>query len=177
MTHRAGSRLFLSIVLVGLIALGVVMVTNVPVSSESCVLSSTYGKQCVTISGSGLTVTTIQGQFTTFPDFFTQHAWTFATTTYQCDPRGRTKSACPPDQRTYGTIHAKDPRNTSGTACTLEGAHIGGTSCTGSLQFPLPHTFQAAHWLCVEVAVRVDGKLVDDGAGIPAGNRACRHVH
>jgi len=33
------------------------------------------------------------------------------------------------------------------------------------------------HWICVEVAVRVNGKWVDNGAGLPQGNRACRQVH
>src|SRR5664279_5940646 len=119
----------------------------------------------------------LEAQFTTFPDFFTQHGWTFETTTYRCDPRGRTKSECAPEQPTYGTLHHQEPHDTAGTKCTVDGAPVGGTTCTGSLLFALPHTFPAARWLCVEVAVRVNGQLLDDGAGIPTGNRACRHVH
>jgi hypothetical protein len=130
-------------------------------------------KQCETISGNVLTVTNIEAQFTTVPDFLAQHAWTFETTTYQCDPRDRPKSECPPEHSTYGTLHRPNPHTTAETVCTAEGAGIGDNRCSGSLRFPLPLAFTSMRWICVEIAVRVNGKWVDNGAGPPDGNRAC----
>ena len=153
------------------------MVVSAPAAPEACVRSPDYGTQCETVSGNGLTVTDVAAHFTTFPDFFTQNSWTFETTTYQCDPRGRPKRECPPEQRAYGTLHRKNAHSTAGTVCTSAATRAGGNTCSGSLRFPVPRTFSGARWICVEVAVRVNGKWVDNGAGIPQGDRACKHVH
>lgn len=45
-----------------------------------------------------------------------------------------------------------------------------------SLALTVP-AFTEARWLCVEVAVQVQGNWADNGAGLSAGDRACRHVH
>jgi hypothetical protein len=177
MVNRVLVGWVLAIGLVAAVVIGVVSVSSAPTSATSCVQSPDYGKQCETISGNGLTVTNIEAQFTAFPDFLGQLAWTFETTTYQCDPRGRPKSECPPEERMYGTLHRPNPHTTAETVCSAEGAGIGGNRCSGSLRFPLPQAFTSMRWICVEVAVRVNGKWVDNGAGIPQGNRACRQVH
>ncbi|MGO9874368.1 MAG: hypothetical protein ACLPVY_11265 [Acidimicrobiia bacterium] len=62
------------------------------------------------------------------------------------------------------------------TLCSYAAGHVGGGDCSGSLLFSVPRTFSRARWLCVEIAVRVNGKWVDNGAGFPQGLRACRQV-
>ena len=177
MANRAWARLILAVATVGIVSLGVVMVVTTPASPQTCARSPDYGTQCVTLSGNGLTVTDIGAQFTTFADFFTQLGWTFETTTYRCDPRGRSKRECPPEQRTYGTPHPKNAPNTAGTVCSHAAARASGTNCSGSLLFSVPHTFSGPRWICVEIAVRVKGRWVDNGAGLRGGDRACRQVH
>jgi len=177
MANRAWTRLILAVAAIGIVSLGVVIVVGAPASTRTCARSPDYGTQCETLSGRGLTVTGIKAQFTTAPDFFTQLVSTFEATTYRCDPRGRSKTECPPEQRTYGTLHRKNVRNTADTICSDAAAHAGGNRCSGSLLFSVPRTFSGARWLCVEIAVRLNGRWVDNAAGLPQGDRACRHVH
>jgi hypothetical protein len=177
MVHRALTMRVLVVVVVAIAVVAVLVLSAVPTSAKSCARSPDYGTQCETISGNGLTVVSVEAQFTTVADFLAQHTWTFETTTYQCDPRGRTKAECPPEQRAYGTPHLPNPHNTAETVCTSERAPVVGDNCSGSLRFSLPHTFSGTRWICVEVAVRVNGKWVDNGAGLPHGDRGCRQVH
>lgn len=136
--------------------------------------SGDYGKQCETIAGNALTVTGIEARFIG-NGFLTDKTWTFETTTYRCDPRGRSKAACPPEQHVYGSLHRGDPRPGL-PACTSEGTGISKKGCSGSLNFPLPRTFAGTRWVCSEVAVRVGHKWVDNGAGLASGARACNRV-
>lgn len=177
MANHTWTRLILAVATAGILSLSVVIVVTTPTSPQSCARSPDYGTQCETVSGKGLTVTDIRAQFTTFADFFTQLGWTFETTTYRCDPRGRSKRECPPEERTYGTLHRKNARNTADTVCSDAAARASGNNCSGSLLFSVPHTFSGPRWLCVEIAVRVNGRWVDNGAGLRAGDRACRQVH
>jgi len=177
MLERVRTRGLVAVGLVALVVLVVVLLWSSPTAAKSCVRSPDYGTQCETISGKGLTVANVGAQFTTFPDFFTQLTWAFETTTYQCDPRGRPKSACPPEERRYGSPHAPNAHNIAATVCTPAGAHIGLSICSGSLLLSVPRTFSSTRWICVETAVRVKGKWVDNGAGLPSGLRACRQVH
>lgn len=169
-------RVFLAFAVIALFLVGVVAIASATDSQDACMQSPDYGHQCVVVSGHGLTVTGLEAKFTDAPDFLDQVAWTFETTTYRCDPRGRTKSECPPEQTVYGPVHRKNPHGTAGTVCAGEGVRtLGG--CSGNLNFAVPRTFAGSRWLCVEIAVRVNGKWVDNGAGIPQGDRACRLVH
>jgi hypothetical protein len=177
MVHRALKVRVLVVVLVAIAVVAVLVLSAAPTSAKSCARSPDYGTQCETISGNGLTVVSIQAQFTTVANFLDQHTWTFETTTYQCDPRGRPKAECPPEQRAYGTPHPPNARNTAETVCTSEGPNVVGANCSGSLRFSVPRTFSGMRWICVEVAVQVNGKWVDNGAGLPHGDRACRQVH
>jgi len=176
MARRAWTRLILAVAIVGVVSLTVVMVAVAPASPQPCARSSVYGTQCEMLFGRGLTVTDVNARFTTLPDFFNQLVWTFETTTYRCDPRRRSKSGCPPEQRTYGTLHRGNARGTADTACSDAAARVG-DNCSGSLRFAVPRTFSGARWLCVEIAVRVNGKWVDNAAGLPHGLRACKQVH
>ena len=175
--HRALTVRVLAVVLVVITVVAVLVLSAAPTSAKSCSRSPDYGTQCVTISGNGLTVVSVEAQFTTVPDFLAQHTWTFETTTYRCDPRGRTKAECPPEQRAYGTPHQSNSRNPAETVCTSEGPHVVGDNCSGSLRFSVPRTFSSTRWICVEVAVQVNGKWLENGAGLPNGDRACRNVH
>ena len=179
MARQAAVRIALALALVGVVALGAIIAFSDPASpqKQSCVRSTIYGTQCVTVSGTGLTVLTIGAQFSTTPDFYTHLRWTFETTTYRCDPRRRPKSRCAPDATVYGSLHRPNPANTAATVCSTSALSSAGNGCSGSLRFPIPHAFAQASWLCVEVAVQVQGKWVDNGAGLPAGDRACRRVH
>lgn len=177
MVARTLTRGLLAVGLVAIIVVVIVLSWSSPTAAKSCTRSSDYGTQCETISGHGLTVTNVEAQLTTFADFFTQLTWAFETTTYRCDPRGRPKSECPPAERRYGTLHRPNSRSIAVTACTSEGAHIGGTSCSGRLLFSVPRTFSDTRWICLEAAVWVKGKWVDNGAGLSSGLRACRQVH
>src|SRR6476620_4492444 len=112
MVNRVLVGWVLAIALVAIVVIGVVTLSSAPTSAASCAQSSDYGKQCVTVSGNGLNVTGIEAQFTAVPDFLGQLAWTFETTTYQCDPRNQPKSECPPEHSTYGTVHRANPGNT-----------------------------------------------------------------
>jgi hypothetical protein len=176
--RQAVVRIALALALVGVVALGAILAFSDPAKplQQSCIRSTTYGTQCVTLSGKGLTVLTIGAQFSTTPDFYTHLRWTFETTTYRCDPRGKPKSRCAPEATIYGTLHRPNPANTAETACSTAGA-TPVRGCTGNLRFAVPHPFADARWLCEEVAVQVQGKWVDNGAGLPAGDRACRRVH
>ena len=137
--------------------------------------SSDYGTQCETIAGNGLTVTGIEARFIG-NDFFTDKSWTFENTSYRCDPRGRSKAACPPEQHVYGSLHRGNPREPRIAPCTSEGTGIDKKGCSGSLNFPLPRTFAGTRWVCSEVAVWVEHKWVDNGAGLVSGARACNRV-
>ena len=154
----------LALGLVVVVVLGVVALSTVSAAAKSCTRSSGYGTQCETIHGDGLTIADVRATFTTAPDFFTQHTWTFETTTYRCDPRRHPKSECAPEDRTYGPVHRPDPGNTDGTV-------------EGSALATAPRHLPGPRWVCVEVAVRVNGEWVDNGAGLPSGDRACRSVH
>jgi hypothetical protein len=177
MVHRTLNMRVLVAVLVAIAVVAVLVLSAAPTSAKSCARSPDYGTQCETISGEGLTVVSVEAQFTTVFDLLAQHTWTFETTTYRCDPRGRTKAECPPEQRAYGTPHTSNPRNPAETVCTSEGPPVAGDNCSGSLHFSVPRTFSDTRWICVEVAVQVNGKWVDNGAGLAHGNRACRNVH
>jgi hypothetical protein len=111
-------------------------------STSTCSQSPTYGKQCLDLSRTRLSVAGIEAHFAQAPDFFTQTTWTFETTTYRCDPRGRSKTNRPTSSRTYGSLHHGGNPNLVGTVCTRAGAPIARpVSCSRSLNFVVPHTF------------------------------------
>lgn len=169
-------RLVLGVVLVGGVIVAVVVLATATGSTSTCSQSPTYGKQCLDLSGTGLSVAGIEAHFAQAPDFFTQTTWTFETTTYRCDPRGRSKTECPTAARTYGSLHHGGNPNLVGTVCSRAGAPIAGpVSCSGSLNFVVPHPFSQPTWLCVEIAFRVNGRWVDNGT--QGAGRACAHVH
>lgn len=177
MDDRARTRVILAALLAGTLGLAVVVLVSAPTSSQACVTSTDYGKQCETIARDGLRLTGIEADFTFVPDFLDQHVWTFETTIYKCDPRGNSKHDCAPAKRAYGSRHPRSPNNTAANACTREGTVVAGNGCSGTLNFKLPRTFKGSHWVCVEIAVRVKGAWVDNGSGDSNGHRACQHVH
>ena len=177
MRSRTAGHVVLAVILAGVIVLAVVTITSGASAAGTCVRSDTYGTQCQTVTGAGLTVRGIEARLTWAPDVFDQHRWTFETTTYRCDPRGRTKQECAPVTTAYGSLHGLTPHSTADQVCTRAGEQIGASACTGTLNVAFPHTFSGARWVCTEFAVPVDGKWVDNGAGLAHGLRACSHVH
>jgi hypothetical protein len=176
------SRTITHVVLAGLlvlvVVLGVVTLASRPAAPASCVRNGDYGTQCESLAGNRLKVTGLEARLTWAPDVFDQHEWTFATTIYRCDPRGRTKAECAPAQTAYGSLHARTPHGTAEVVCSRAGEPIGGKStCTATLGVALPQTFPDARWVCTEFAVRVNGKWLDNGAALSNGLRACLHVH
>jgi hypothetical protein len=174
--HRV-RHVVLAGLLVLVIVLGVVSLTSRPAAPDSCTPTGDYGTQCETVTADGLTLTGLEAQLTWFPDVFDQHEWAFATTVYRCDPRGHTKAECRPEKTIYGTAHPRTPHGTTEVVCSRAGAQTGGRACRGSLGVALPQTFPSARWVCTEFAVRVNGKWVDNGAGLSNGLRACSKVH
>ena len=174
MQSRVVSLIALAVLLTGVVVLGAVTMTSATPAASSCVPGEGYGTQCETLTGHGLTVSGIEARLTADADFF-DHPWTFETTIYRCDPRGRTKQECPPTESVRGSIHRPTP-NGAPEMCTRVGDQVGG-GCTGTLNVALPRTFSDARWVCTEFAVRVNGEWVENGAGLAAGDRACRHVH
>lgn len=171
------ARVVLAVLLMLVVVLGVLAVASRRTAGDTCARSGDYGTQCETLAHKGLTVTGLEARLTTAPDLFDQHEWTFATTTYRCDPRGHTKTECAPTQTTYGSLHARTPHGTTEVVCSRAGEPIGDKStCTATLGVTLPQTFSDARWVCTEFAVRVNGKWVDNGAGLPNGLRACSQV-
>jgi hypothetical protein len=171
-----------AVVLLIIAGLGANAIVHPP--THDCVHSSVYGTQCQHISGNGLTVAAVETQFSFIPDFFHGLTWTFETTTYSCDPRGRTKTECAPEQTQYGTARHGNPTNAD-FACIREPGPLDvpsgqtrSTPCFGNLNFTLPATFTQAGWLCTEIAVRVHGTTwVDNGPAESAGHRSCSRVH
>jgi hypothetical protein len=176
MRSRTARHVVLAVILTGVVVLGLVSMAGAP-AAGACAPSGDYGTQCETLTGTGLTVRGIEARLTWAPDVFGQHRWTFETTTYRCDPRGRTKQECAPDTTEHGSVHGPAPRSAADTVCTRGGANARASTCTGTLGIALPHTFRAPVWVCTEFAVLVGRTWVDNGAGLPNGNRACRHVH
>jgi hypothetical protein len=177
MRSRTARLVVLAVILTGVVVLGIVTMASGAPAAGTCVTSDTYGTQCETLTGAGLTVTGIEAHLSWAPDVFDQHRWTFETTIYRCDPRGRTKQECAPATTAYGSLHGLRPHGTADQVCTRVGAQIGGSACTGTLNVTLPRTFPEARWVCTEYAVPVHGKWVDNGAGLAHGLRACSHVH
>jgi hypothetical protein len=173
--HRV-RHVVLAGLLVLVIVLGVVSLTSRPAAPDSCTPTNEYGTQCQTLAADGLTLTGLEAQITTFPDVFDQHEWTFASTVYRCDPRGRTKAECAPEKTTYGSVHPRTPNGTTDVVCSSAGVARVRSACRGTLGVALPQTFPGARWVCTEFAIRVNGKWVDNGAGLPNGKRACTKV-
>jgi hypothetical protein len=169
---------FLAVVFVGIVVLGVVSLasSSTPVSPGSGCVQNDYGTQCVALVVRGQQVTGLAAQLTWLTDVFDQHAWTFETTTYACDPRGKTKHECAPTHTVYGSLQPRTPHGTSDLVCTTAGDAPPPGSCRGTFNVPMPTTFAGARWLCEELAVRVQGAWVSNGAGIPEGTRGCRRV-
>ena len=109
--------------------------TSATPAAASCVPGEGYGTQCETLTGHGLTVSGIEARLTADADFF-DHPWTFETTIYRCDPRGRTKQECPPTESVRGSIHRPTPNGVP-EMCTRVGDQVGG-GCTGTLNVAFP---------------------------------------
>lgn len=162
-------------------------------SSWACAQNSDYGSVCQKIFGSGLRVTDIGAVYTEANNYLSGKKWRFETTRYACDPRGRSKSTCPPDQTHYGPTRSGSPA-ANGQTCVSAGISSTFTiviqqcqsfgvqlvyASNGDLGYGVPFTIGAARWYCDEIQVynATTLKWVDNGAGTPHGIRACNQVH
>ena len=142
-------------------------------SGKQCAGPTTYGSQCITVTGSGLRVTAIRTSFDGTSLFWPSTRWRIDLERYVCDPIGRTKATCWP-----ATIwHGK----------TRSGVHVDGhrpypvahlaqlRSSSYWPAFSLPHAFRSNVWLCTEVAVynRPESRWVYNAKGLAHGLRAC----
>jgi hypothetical protein len=165
-------------------------------SGLKCTQNSSYGSQCENVHGTGLQVTDVQSYFVPpNSNYLTNRTWNFELTTYACDPRGLTKSQCPPSHTFYSKNRSGQPPK-NGSTCTSLEATFGGAGSVGYQQctdygvayadadfgdwptfYSMPHTFGSNTWLCTEIAVWNGSRWVDNGAAGSAGVRACADVH
>ena len=185
-------RIFLVVLVASAVSVAVVVgfVNSAgPSTNKACAKSSDSGSICNTIFGTGLTSDDVIALFT-LPErgYLTHTTWDFETTTYRCDPRGRTKSQCAPDATYRGSSRSGNPPETpcpaavsnaqqaaARRACSVP-VVAGGYASHGELGFAVPWTLRANHWVCVEVSRLVSGKWTDNGSG-DRGVRACNEVH
>jgi hypothetical protein len=139
-------------------------------SGKQCADSSTYGRQCIAVTGSGRRLTAIRTSFDLTALLY-QHRWRIDLERYTCEPIGQPKAKCAAVSTWHG--RARDGVRTPGNRYPDQVR-------TGSWpSFALPHTFASNGWLCTEVAVynAAAGKWVYNAAGLPHGLRACAVVH
>ena len=141
-------------------------------SGARCTGPTTYGSQCIDVSGSGSQVTRIRTSFRGLG--LAGEKWRIDLERYSCDPVGKTKSSCPVAATWHGKLRTGRPAGRQQVSFTQSR-----TSRYWTTFYSLPHTFSAKLWLCTELAFYNSsaGKWVYNAAGLPAGLRACVSVH
>ena len=89
---------------------------------------------------------------------------------------GRRAGALPMRNR-LRLVAPAEPGQHRGDRAQHLGSSSAGNGCSGACVSRSRTPSRQASWLCAEVAVQVQGKWVDNGAGLPAGDRSCRRVH
>ncbi|HKU55614.1 MAG TPA: hypothetical protein VJP41_01185 [Gaiellaceae bacterium] len=146
-------------------------------SGRQCAGPSTYGSQCITVTGSGLRVTAIQTSFDDTSLFWPNTRWRIDLERYVCDPIGRTKAACWPSTiwhgqtRTGVRVAGHRPHPVTYLARSRNSSYWPA--------FSLPHAFRSNVWLCTEVAVYngPESRWVYNAKGLAHGLRACVAIH
>jgi len=159
-------------------------------SGLACVDSSTYGSTCAKVYGSGLTVTDVAGYF--IPpnnDYLTGKTWNFELTVYVCSPYGMTKTQCPPSNTYYSKSRSGNPPQQGSSCSTFSVDGFAQQNCVSYGEasvlathgdwptYTVPKTYPGTRYLCVEIAVYVSGRWVDNGPAGSKGYRACNTVH
>ena len=159
-------------------------------SGTDCLADVTYGTTCSQIQGTGLQVDDVIGYYVPpTRAFLSNHTWSFELTTYNCNPAGLTKSQCPPKGTHYSTAHTGNPP-LQGSSCLMFGST--GFSYQNCVNYGLgeavathgdwptysvPHTYSQNTWMCIEIAVKVNGTWVDNGPAHSKGFRSCHEVY
>ena len=146
-------------------------------SGEQCAGPSSYGTQCVNVTGSGRHVTAIKTSYNDTALLWPNARWRVDLEQYVCDPIGKTKSACSATTTWHGRsrvgVRVVNHRAYPPAHLTQSRAHRYWPS------FSLPHTFRSNVWLCTEMAfynASTQGWVYNAG-GLPRGLRACTSIH
>jgi hypothetical protein len=160
-------------------------------SGPKCNESDQYGASCIDLTGDGRQLKDVQAYFVPpNRDYLTHRKWKFKLTSYTCDPRGHTLAECPINRKWFTKARKGNPPK-NGSQCATLG--LGGSSLQNCVDiglananaslgdwpsfYRLPHSFHKDVWFCSEVAVRVHGHWVTNGAPGTPGNRGCAEVH
>jgi hypothetical protein len=146
-------------------------------SGTLCAGPTTYGTQCIDVSGRGRRVTGIHTSYSDTALLWPNTKWRVDLERYVCNPVGKTKAACWPATTWHGRtrvgVRVVDRR-------AYPPAHL-----TQSRRyrywptFSLPHTFRSNAWLCTEMAFynASTHSWVYNAKGLPHGLRACASIH
>jgi hypothetical protein len=146
-------------------------------SGKQCAGPSSYGTQCIDVSGSGRHLSKIRTSYSDTALLWPDTKWRVDLERYVCDPISKTKSACWPATTWHG-------RSRVGVRVVNHRAYppahlVQSPEYRYWPTFSLPHTFRSNGWLCTEVAFynASTHSWVYNAAGLPHGLRACVAVH
>jgi hypothetical protein len=138
-------------------------------SGVRCAHSSTYGSQCIAVTGAKLQVEHVRVTIPGTGALLADEKWRIDLERYDCNPIRKPKFECPAAFTWHGLVRRRDPGDAGGPV--TDGRYW--------LSFSMPRAFKSNVWLCAELAIynRSARRWVYNAAGLTSGLRACVSIH